>query len=302
VSTHRAPAFLEALAEELPARGTGPTHLPDEFELVRETFRRFAEDKIRPVAESVHRENLDIPESVIAGLAELGGFGLSVPEEYGGFALGGEQDYIGMVVATEELSWGSLGVGGSLITRPEILTRAIVQGGTEAQKQRWLPKIASGELMVGVMVTEPDFGSDVAGVKVTAAPVEGGYRINGVKTWCTFAARADVLMLLARISRHRHGHRIGLGDGGDALLARVAVALAGSAGKVLVIGHTDGADTRTARLPSAWHQSYEWASETVGVLARTLPPARLAAEGAADVDGGAAPAAPRRRVDIVLYP
>ena len=89
---------------------------------------------------------------------------------------------------------------------------------------------------------------------------------------------------------------------GAELLARVAVALAGSAGKVLVIGHTDGADTRTARLPSAWHQSYEWASETVGVLARTLPPARLAAEGAADVDGGAAPAAPRRRVDIVLYP
>ncbi len=89
---------------------------------------------------------------------------------------------------------------------------------------------------------------------------------------------------------------------GAELLARVAGALAGSAGKVLVIGHTDGADIRTARLPSAWHQSYEWASETVGELARTLPPARLAAEGAADVDGGAAPAAPRRRVDIVLYP
>jgi len=208
VSAHRAPAFLEALAEQLPSRGTGPTHLPDEFELVRETFRRFAEDKIRPVAESVHRENLDIPEPVIEGLAELGGFGLSVPEEYGGFALGGEQDYIGMVVATEELSWGSLGVGGSLITRPEILTRAIVHGGTEAQKQRWLPKIASGEPMVGVMVTEPDYGSDVAGVKVTATPVEGGYRINGVKTWATFAGRANVLMLLARTDPDRAaGHR-----------------------------------------------------------------------------------------------
>ena len=137
---------------------------------MRETFHRFAEDKIRPVAEHVHRKNLDIPEDVIAGLAELGGFGLSVPEEYGGFAPGGEQDYIGMVVATEELSWGSLGVGGSLITRPEILTRAIVQGGTEEQKQRWLPRIATGELMVGVMVTEPDYGSDVAGVKVDGDP------------------------------------------------------------------------------------------------------------------------------------
>lgn len=89
---------------------------------------------------------------------------------------------------------------------------------------------------------------------------------------------------------------------GTELLARVARALAGSGGKVLVIGHTDGADTRTARLPSAWHQSYEWASEAVEVLRRTLPAGRLAAEGAADVDAGGAPSAPRRRIDIVLYP
>ena len=116
----------------------------------------------------MHRTNADIPEDVISGLAEIGGFGLSVPEEYGGYAAGGEADYLGMVVATEELSWGSLGVGGSLITRPEILTRAIVTGGTDEQKQRWLPRIAAGELMVGVMVTEPDYGSDVAGVGTSA--------------------------------------------------------------------------------------------------------------------------------------
>jgi (2S)-methylsuccinyl-CoA dehydrogenase len=103
-----------------------------------------------------------------------------------------------MVVATEELSRGSLGIGGSLITRPEILTRALVTGGTEEQKQRWLPSIASGELMVGVMVTEPDYGSDVAGIGVSATAVDGGYRINGVKTWATFAGRANLLMLLAR--------------------------------------------------------------------------------------------------------
>ena len=110
-----------------------------------------------------------------------------------------------MVVATEELSRGSLGVGGSLITRPEILTRALVKGGTEEQKQTWLPQLAAGEIMNAVAVTEPDFGSDVAGVKVTARPAAGGpsptspgWVINGVKTWCTFAARADVLMLLAR--------------------------------------------------------------------------------------------------------
>jgi (2S)-methylsuccinyl-CoA dehydrogenase len=208
VESHRSPEFLEHLAARVETAGTGPGHLSEEFELVRETFRRFAEDRIRPVAEHVHRANADIPEDVIGGLAELGGFGLSVPEEYGGYASGGANDYLGMVVATEELSWGSLGVGGSLITRPEILTRAIVRGGTEEQKQRWLPRIASGELMVGVMVTEPDFGSDVAGIKVTATEAGDDYRINGVKTWATFAGRANLLMLLARTDPDRAaGHR-----------------------------------------------------------------------------------------------
>jgi len=208
VAAHRAPAFLAQLADQCAKHGSGPTHLSDDFELVAETFRRFAQDKIRPVAEHVHRTNADVPEDLIGGLAELGGFGLSVPEEYGGYATGGESDYIGMVVATEELSRGSLGIGGSLVTRPEILTRALVAGGTEAQKQTWLPRIASGELMVGIMVTEPDFGSDVAGVKVTANAVDGGYVVNGVKTWATFAARANVLMLLARTDPDRSkGHR-----------------------------------------------------------------------------------------------
>jgi (2S)-methylsuccinyl-CoA dehydrogenase len=198
VEAHRAPEFLETVAAGLETGGTGPSHLPDDFQLAAETFHRFAEAEIRPVAEHVHRTNADIPEELIAGLAQLGGFGLSVPEEYGGYATGGEADYLGMVVATEELSWGSLGVGGSLITRPEILTRALVAGGTEEQQQRWLPRIAAGELMVGVTVTEPDYGSDVAGVSTMATPVEGGFRINGVKTWATFAGRANLLMLLAR--------------------------------------------------------------------------------------------------------
>ena len=175
---------------------------------MRETFHRFAEEQIRPRAEHIHRANTDIPEEIIAGLAEMGGFGMSVPEEYGGFATGGETDYLGMVVATEELSWGSLGAGGSLITRPEILTRALVHGGTEEQKQHWLPKLATAEVMGAVAVTEPDFGSDVAGVVTAATPTEGGWLINGVKTWCTFAARADVLMLLARTDPDRSkGHR-----------------------------------------------------------------------------------------------
>jgi (2S)-methylsuccinyl-CoA dehydrogenase len=208
VEAHRSPAFLSSLADQCAKHGSGPTHLSDDFELVADTFRRFAEDRIRPHAERVHRENADVPEEVIAGLAELGGFGLSVPEEYGGFATGGVHDYMGMVVATEELSRGSLGIGGSLVTRPEILTRALVAGGTEEQKREWLPRIASGELMVGIMVTEPDYGSDVAGVKVTAARTDGGWLVRGVKTWATFAGRADVLMLLARTDPDRSkGHR-----------------------------------------------------------------------------------------------
>ncbi len=198
VAAHRDPAFLASLADE-----EGPRHLDADFELVQDTFRRFAEDRIRPVAEQVHRANGDIPEEVITGLAELGAFGLSVPEEYGGFATGGESDYLGMVVATEELSRGSLGVGGSLITRPEILTRALVKGGTEEQKHSWLPRLARADVMAAVAVTEPDFGSDVAGIKVTATRTEGGWLVNGVKTWCTFAGRAEVLMLLARTEPDR---------------------------------------------------------------------------------------------------
>ena len=203
VRSYRAPDYLSALCGV-----QGPRHLDPDFELVQDTFRRFAEEKVRPVAEEVHRHNLDIPEDVIQGLAEIGAFGGSVPEEYGGFAASGEGEYLAMVVATEELSRGSLGVGGSLITRPEILSRALVAGGTEEQKHHWLPRLASGELMAAVAVTEPDFGSDVASLRVTAKADGDGWRINGVKTWATFAARADVLMVLARTDPDRSkGHR-----------------------------------------------------------------------------------------------
>jgi len=195
VATYRSPEFLASLADT-----PGPRHLEADFEMVQDTFRRFAEEKIAPVAEHIHRHNLDIPEDIIEGLAELGGFGLSVPVQYEGYSEGGESEYMGMVVATEELARVSLGAGGSLITRPEILTRALLAGGTEEQRTEWLPKLASAEVMAAVAVTEPDYGSDVAGVKATATPTEGGWLINGVKTWCTFGARADALMLLARTS------------------------------------------------------------------------------------------------------
>ena len=152
--------------------------------------------------------NEDVPEEIISGLAELGAFGLSVPSEYGGFSEGGDGEYMASCIATEELSRASLGIGGSLITRPEILTRALVKGGTEAQKKEWLPKLATTEVMAAVAVTEPDYGSDVASLKTTAVRTpdsdgNDGWVINGVKTWCTFGARANVLMLLARTDPDR---------------------------------------------------------------------------------------------------
>ncbi|MDR3648253.1 MAG: acyl-CoA dehydrogenase family protein, partial [Acidimicrobiales bacterium] len=145
VTTYRDPEYLASLLGV-----DGDRHLDADFALVRETFHRFAQEQIRPHAEHIHRANADIPEEIIAGLAEMGALGLSIPEAYGGFATGGASDYMGMVVATEELSWGSLGAGGSLITRPEILSRALVAGGTDEQKQAWLPRLASGEVMNAV--------------------------------------------------------------------------------------------------------------------------------------------------------
>ena len=196
------PEFLASLAVK-----PGPRHLESDYEMVQDTFRSFANKVIAPHAEHVHRENLDVPEAIISGLAEIGAFGLSIPSEYGGFSEGGDGEYMASCIATEELSRASLGIGGSLITRPEILTRALVKGGTEAQKHEWLPKLSTAEVMVAVAVTEPDYGSDVASIKTTAVAAQqdgkDGYVINGVKTWCTFAARANVLMLLARTDPDR---------------------------------------------------------------------------------------------------
>ncbi|MBW3620179.1 MAG: acyl-CoA dehydrogenase family protein [Actinobacteria bacterium] len=209
VAAGRDTRFLSRIADTVLRTGeAGPRHLPEDLEMVRQTFRRFAEDKVMPVAERVHRNDEDIPDDIISGLAELGCFALSIPAEYGGFAEGGDDDLLNMVLVTEELSRGSLGVAGSLITRPEIIGTAIEKGGTEEQKQRWLPSIASGEKMCGVAVTEPDVGSDVAGIKVTATRDDDDWILNGVKTWCTFGGRAEYLLVLARTDQDRSkGHR-----------------------------------------------------------------------------------------------
>jgi (2S)-methylsuccinyl-CoA dehydrogenase len=203
VAPWRHPAHLAGLAGRPGAR-----HLDPDHQLLADTFRRFAEAEVAPVAERVHRADADVPEGVISGLGRLGAFGLSVPEAYGGFAGGLEGGYLAMVVATEELSRASLGAGGSLITRPEILARALMAGGTDEQKRRWLPAVAAGEAMVAVAVTEPDYGSDVAGIVTSATRGQGGWTLSGTKTWSTFAARAEVLLVLARTDPdRRRGHR-----------------------------------------------------------------------------------------------
>jgi (2S)-methylsuccinyl-CoA dehydrogenase len=205
LTVHLDPHALASLAQS-----PGPNHLDEHFELIEESFRRFANDVVAPQASQVHRHNLDVPEEIISGLAEMGAFGLSIPENYGGSATQTTDDFMAMVIATEELSKASLSIGGSLITRPEILARALLRGGTEEQKMHWLPLLANGSVMNAVAVTEPDFGSDVANLRTAASRSEDGdgWIINGVKTWCTFAGRADVLMLLARTDPDRNlAHR-----------------------------------------------------------------------------------------------
>jgi (2S)-methylsuccinyl-CoA dehydrogenase len=165
---------------------------------VRNSVRQFAEREIAPHAERIHRHDELVPESFISAMGELGYFGLSVPESYGGHELGN----LAMIITTEELSRVSLAAAGSLITRPEILSKALLAGGTEEQKRTWLPRVASGQYMVGISVTEPNVGSDVASVSCKAIRGEQdgvkGFFIDGAKAWCTFAGRANVLALLAR--------------------------------------------------------------------------------------------------------
>jgi (2S)-methylsuccinyl-CoA dehydrogenase len=174
--------------------------------MTRDHARDFARTEVAPIAQEMHRQDFLVPEALIQKMAGIGLFGSSIPEAYGGTEMG----YLTMVVLTEELSTVSL-VAGSLITRSEILTRALLQGGTDEQRQTWLPRIASGELLVGIAVTEPDVGSDVASLICKAAPGEHegkkGWFIDGPKAWSTFAGRANILALLARTGDAGSGAR-----------------------------------------------------------------------------------------------
>ena len=199
-SSYAGPQKLAAFAQELLASGHTRLDfgLSEEQAMMRTTFERFTQEVVSPRAEAIHRQDLDVPEEIISAAAELGCFGTCIPERFGGLQPDDKPDSLSMIVVTEELSRGSLGAAGSLITRPEIAARALLAGGTAEQQQRWLPSLAAGETLCAISITEPNTGSDVASVSLRATRCEGGWQLNGGKTWCTFAGRSQLLVVLAR--------------------------------------------------------------------------------------------------------
>ncbi|PWR22134.1 acyl-CoA dehydrogenase family protein [Zavarzinia compransoris] len=195
-------AELAGLIADGLASGFGDLGLDETMAMVRDSFRRFAEDKVIPFAHEWHLKDEFIPLTILSELAELGVFGLTLPEEYGGHGLG----KTAMCVVTEELSRGYIGVG-SLGTRAEIFCELVMAGGTEEQKRKWLPLIAGGELLPTAVFTEPNTGSDLGSLRTRAVRDGDVYKVTGNKTWITHAARADVMTLLARTNSAEPGYK-----------------------------------------------------------------------------------------------
>jgi len=202
-NTQAARTRLVALMQERSAEITvGRTGLDDELEMIREQFRRYALERVEPYAHDWHLKDELIPMEIIEELAEMGVFGLTIPEEFGGLGL----SKASMVVVSEELSRGYIGVG-SLATRSEIAAELIICGGTDAQKAHWLPKLASAEILPTAVFTEPNTGSDLGALRTRAKKEGDDYRVTGNKTWITHAARTHVMTLLARTNPDTTDHR-----------------------------------------------------------------------------------------------
>ena len=180
----------------------GDCGLDDMLDTMREEMRKFADSEVTPHAQGWHRANAYIPLEVIGHMAALGVFGLTIPEEYGGLGLGKES----MCVVSEELSRGYIGVG-SIGTRNEIAAELILGSGTEEQKRKWLPKLASGEVLPTAVFTEPNTGSDLASLRTRAQRDGEVYKVNGNKTWITHPVRADLMTLLVRTDPKEPGYR-----------------------------------------------------------------------------------------------
>jgi (2S)-methylsuccinyl-CoA dehydrogenase len=201
-STAERRARLVALMREQHHATVGVAGLDETLESIREEMRKFADSEVVGNAQGWHRTNSYIPLEIISQMSELGVFGLTIPEEFGGMGLGKES----MCVVSEELSRGYIGVG-SLGTRSEIAAELILGGGTAEQKQKWLPKIASGEVLPTAVFTEPNTGSDLASLKTRAVREGNVYKVYGNKTWITHPVRADLMTLLVRTNPKEPGHR-----------------------------------------------------------------------------------------------
>ncbi len=185
--------LVELMQEQAGSVMFGASGLDDELEMIRDQFRRYAVEKVEPFAHEWHLNDELIPMEIIDELAEMGVFGLTIPEEFGGFGL----SKASMCVVSEELSRGYIGVG-SLGTRSEIAAELILAGGTQEQKENWLPRLASAETLPTAVFTEPNTGSDLGSLRTRAVKDGDTYKITGNKTWITHAARTHVMTLLAR--------------------------------------------------------------------------------------------------------
>ncbi|MEQ8902243.1 MAG: acyl-CoA dehydrogenase family protein [Roseovarius sp.] len=195
--------LVELMQERAAEITVGRSGLDDELEMIREQFRRFAVEKVEPFAHEWHLKDELIPMEIIEELAEMGVFGLTIPEEFGGLGL----SKASMCVVSEELSRGYIGVG-SLGTRSEIAAELILAGGTQEQKEKWLPRLASAETLPTAVFTEPNTGSDLGALRTRAVRDENDdWKVTGNKTWITHAARTHVMTLLARTVPDTTDHR-----------------------------------------------------------------------------------------------
>lgn len=202
ISPEKRARLIALIIEQGEATTFGDTGLDDTLSEMREEMRRFALKEVTPFAHGWHLKNDYIPLETVQKLADMGVFGLTLPENYGGLGLGKES----MCVVSEELSRGYIGVG-SLGTRSEIACELIIAGGTEAQKAKWLPIIASGECLPTAVFTEPNTGSDLASLKTRAVKTGDVYKVTGNKTWITHPVRADVMTLLVRTNPEEKGYK-----------------------------------------------------------------------------------------------
>jgi (2S)-methylsuccinyl-CoA dehydrogenase len=194
--------LAELIAAQQGATTFGDSGLDETHAAIHEQMRKFSEAEVVPHAHEWHLKNDYIPLEIIAKVAELGVFGLTLPEEYGGLGLGKES----MCIVSEELSRGYIGVG-SLGTRSEIAGELILNNGTDEQKARYLPKIASGEMLPTAVFTEPNTGSDLASLKARAVKEGDTYKVTGQKTWITHPVRADIMTLLVRTNPNEKGYK-----------------------------------------------------------------------------------------------